>query len=167
MALAVLESSEQDLNSIQLSDYIALDQIFELENVGKREDALSQMLEHLQERGIIEDMGSIRQALTEREQHVSTSLGKGLSLPHARLPSFKDFLVAVGFYPPGISWGSHDLAPVHLVFLVLGPDDKQLEYLRLVAQIADLAREDYARKILLNCRQPKEILRFFKSVLRR
>lgn len=166
MVLAALESSEQDLNTIQLSDYVALDQIFELVNVGKREDALAQMLEQLQERNIIEDMGSIRQALTERERHVSTSIGKGIALPHARLPSLKDFLVAIGFYPQGISWGSHDLAPVHLVFLVLGPDDKQLEYLRLVAQIADLAREDHARKILLSCRQTKEIFRFFKTTFR-
>jgi PTS system nitrogen regulatory IIA component len=167
MALAVLESSDHDVNNVQLSDYIILDQIFELESVGRREDALAQMLEHLHEKGILEDIGHIRQALTEREQHVSTALGKGLALPHARLSSFKDFMVTIGFYPHGISWGSQDLAPVHLIFLVLGPDDKQLEYLRLVAHIADLARDDHARKILLGSRHPREILRFFKTALRR
>lgn len=167
MALAVLDSSEQDINNIQLSDYVILDQIFELENVGRREDALSQMLEQLHERKILDDIGHIRQALTERERHVSTSLGKGLALPHARLPAFKDFMVSIGFYPQGISWGSQDLSPVHLIFMVLGPDDKQLEYLRLVAQIADLARDDHARKILLSCRHPREVLRFFKTTLRR
>lgn len=165
MALAVLESSDQNINTIQLSDYIVLDQIFQLENVGKREDAFAQMLEKLHEKGIVDDIAHIRQALTEREQHVSTSLGKGLALPHARLPFFKDFIVSIGFYRPGICWGSQDLTPVQLIFLVLGPDDKQLEYLRLVAQIADLVREDHVRKVFLSCRTPNEILRFFKNAL--
>lgn len=163
MVLAVLESSDFEIGSHRLSDYVRLEQIVELKNCPTRDAAIAQMLEHLQQEHLLDDIASVRQALIQREQHVSTALGKGIALPHARLSFMREFMLVIGLYPPGICWGSGDNENVKLIFMVLGPDDKQLEYLRVVAQIASLVHEEATRKILLSLSHPQEIFKVFKS----
>lgn len=164
MVLAVLESTDSDINTLRLSDYVRLEQIIELKHCPSRDSALAQMLEHLADHQIVEDIGSVRQALIEREQYVSTGIGKGFALPHARLSFLRDFMICIGIYRPGLSWGSSDHEPVQLIFMVLGPDDKQLEYLRLVAQIANLVHEDHSRKLLLSAQNSHGMFKIFKSL---
>lgn len=163
MALAVLESSDYQISSQRLSDYVRLEQIVELKSCQNRDAALAQMLEHLADHHVIDDVSGIRQALIEREQHVSTAIGKGIALPHARLSTMRDFMICIGVYPPGICWGSCDHEKVKLIFMVLGPDDKQLEYLRMVAQIASLVHEDSTRKILLSLHHPQDVFKIIKN----
>ena len=163
MVLAELESIDLDIGALRLSDYVRLEQIIELTHCSTRDQALAQMLDQLADYKLVEDVCLVRQALSEREQHVSTAIGKGIALPHARLAHFRDFMIAIGIYPEGICWGSNDHEKVKLIFMVLGPDDKQLEYLRLVAQIVNIVREEHTRKILLSAQIAPDLFKLFKN----
>jgi PTS system nitrogen regulatory IIA component len=163
MVLAVLDSIDSYSNISRFEDYLRLQQIVKLHQSSSRNEALAEMLEQLSNQNIIEDIGSIRQALVKREQYVSTCLGKSFALPHARLPDWRDFIVSIGMHSKGVSWGSHDGLPVKLIFLIIGPEDKQLEYLKLVSYIAELVRDEHACKILLSAQTPKEIFNICKT----
>ncbi len=104
------------------------------------------------------------QAVLEREKVASTGIGVGVALPHAKLPEFDDFFIAIGILKKGINWNSMDNVDVKLIFLIGGPDDKQCDYLNLLSQLTLVLRDEEIRKKLLHLTQPKQIIEMFQTV---
>ncbi len=55
---------------------------------------------------------------------MSTGIGMGLAIPHAKIPSVTDFVMAVGRSLEGIEFDSLDDLPVNIVILI-GSSDTQ------------------------------------------
>ena len=102
-------------------------------------------------------------AIMEREKLVSTGIGMGIAIPHAKLPVYDDFFIAVGIIQQGIDWEALDGAPVRLVFLIGGPDDKQTEYLQILSTITVTLRDPKLRKEILTAETPQEVLQHFEN----
>ncbi|MBR0651223.1 PTS transporter subunit EIIA [Roseomonas terrae] len=68
------------------------------------------------------DEAEILAALTDREALGSTGLGRGIALPHARLPGDQPPLVLFVRLQRPIDWEARDDEPVDLVILVLWPE---------------------------------------------
>lgn len=79
----------------------------------------------------------IRRAVAAREAAMGTGVGKGIAIPHARIPNLETPIVAVGVCKEGIEWDEVDGKPAHLVFLVLTSSrDERDTQLKILAQIA-------------------------------
>ena len=104
------------------------------------------------------------QAVLEREKIASTGIGLGVAIPHAKLPQFDDFFIAIGVLEKGIDWNSMDNVDVRFIFLIAGPDDKQCDYLNLLSQLTLALRDESVRKKLLTSSSPKQIIETFKTV---
>lgn len=76
-------------------------------------------------------------AVRAREDMMSTGLGEGLAVPHARLPNISRAVIAVGISASGVDFNAADGQPAHLIVLILTPE--HLESLQ-VEILADLAR---------------------------
>ena len=74
-------------------------------------------------------------AIHEREKIMSTGIGLGIAIPHAKIPSVKDFVVGFAKIDQGIDFNSLDGKPVHFVVMIAGPDHQQERYLQLLARI--------------------------------
>lgn len=162
MVLAVLDSIENEIKGFRFGDYIRLEQIFHLTQCLTREQALEELLSRLADQQLIDDPSSVFEALMKRELHVSTAVGQSFALPHARMPDWHDFVVAIGMQSQGVSWAGKGPC-VKIIFLIIGPEDKQIEYLKLVSYIAELIRDEHACKIMLSSQTPKEIFKIIKS----
>ena len=110
------------------------------------------------------DGDKFRKAILDREQIVSTGIGMGVAIPHAKLHSYPHFFIAVGLLEKGIEWGALDGAPVRLVFLIGGPDDKQTEYLKILSSLTMALRDENLRKQMFEATSPKEILMLFEML---
>lgn len=111
----------------------------------RTEDVLREILAGIRDRGglLPEDrFEDALVALLKRESVGSTGLGLGVALPHAKLPYVREFAVGLGISRSGIDFQATDLAPVHVIFLVLSPVDDPYRHLRLMGLIAGLARKD-------------------------
>ncbi len=84
----------------------------------------------------IQDLKALLSAVREREALLSTGIGLGIAIPHARIPAVTRFVVAVGRCAQGVEFGSIDGKPVTIVVLIAGPQDAQKPYLELLAQIS-------------------------------
>ena len=74
---------------------------------------------------------AFHQAILDREKIVSTGIGLGVAIPHAKLPGYDEFFIAIGIQGGrGIEWNSLDGSQVHLIFMIGGPDNRQTEYLK-------------------------------------
>lgn len=77
-------------------------------------------------------------ALLERERLGSTGLGKGIALPHARLPQVAKAVAAFVQLPNGVDFDAVDGQPVDLAFAMLVPEQATEEHLQLLATLAKM-----------------------------
>ena len=95
------------------------------------------------------DAVSVEAAVWEREEALSTGIGNGVALPHARIDGLRDPLVGVGISTTGIDFDAPDNKPVHVIFLILTPPNDPGAQLQLAAEIARLFRnQDLSDRVL-------------------
>ncbi len=131
--------------------------------VEERDEALLAMVEVLSAAGKIENKDEFFQALVDRETIVSTGIGMGVAIPHAKLPSYDDFFIAIGVLKDGVDWDALDGAPVRVIFMIGGPDDKQTEYLQILSGITVAIKDEERRKKMLTLKSPTSIIKLFKD----
>jgi len=87
------------------------------------------------------DEAAIRKALQEREQLGSTGIGRGVALPHARVPGLKRLVGAFARLQQPIDFEAIDGQPVDLLFLLLAPDNTPRDQIAALARISHLFRD--------------------------
>jgi len=103
-------------------------------------DCLETMAQMLAARGALTDPADAVTRLLERERTMSTGMGGGVAVPHAKSPYLRDMVVALGQVPEGVDFKAIDGRPVHLVFLLIGPPDSTRQHVDLLARIAYLVK---------------------------
>ena len=98
------------------------------------------------------------QALRERERQVTTALGDGVAIPHARLAGLDRTVAAFARSRTGIQWESVDGKPTYLVFLLAGPADLPGAYLKVLAGVSRLLSDERCRARLMEAESETELL---------
>lgn len=83
-----------------------------------------------------------------RERLVSTDVGDGVAIPHARCPRLTEPLIVFGRSADGIEFRSDAAEPVRLVFLLASPAEDPDLQVRLLGRIAQLASDASVRERL-------------------
>lgn len=86
------------------------------------------------------DPESIIAAVWAREEALSTGIGNGVALPHARVAGLREPVVAVGICEGGIDFDAPDGQPAYVIFLILTPAADPRAQLTIAAEIARLFR---------------------------
>ncbi len=81
-------------------------------------------------------------ALQERESLGPTGVGKGVALPHARLPGLTLVRGAFLRLEHAIDFDSVDRQPVDLVFALFAPADSGVDHLKALALVSRTLRDD-------------------------
>lgn len=72
-----------------------------------------------------------------REEQMTTSIGKGIAFPHARLHGIKHPMIFIVKNKHGLEWDSPDNLPVRWIFFIITPEDNhdaQLHILQMLAR---------------------------------
>ncbi len=134
-------------------------------NVSSRDEALNKIVGELKESQLIAQDESFLSALLARESLVSTGIGLGCAIPHAKLPYIQDFFISIGIIRNGgIDWKSIDNSPVKLIFLVGGPTLEPNRYLKMLSALTEAIRSESFRREMMSCHHPKEVLKLFESI---
>lgn len=128
-----------------------------------RDDAIRLLVKKLATEKKIPDVSPFLQAITEREKIVSTGIGMGVAIPHAKLTEFKQFFIAIGILDKGIDWGALDGSPVRLIFMIGGPDNKQTEYLQILSGLTMALKNENRRKKMIAATSPNDIIQLFEE----
>lgn len=145
---------------MQISDYMDSRLVVFL-HANARDQALRKMIDKIFEEGRLKDKEIFYRAIVEREKIVSTGIGMGVAIPHAKLPAYEHFFIGIGILNQPVDWNALDGAPVRLIFMIGGPDDKQTEYLQLLSRLTRTIKDEERRKKLLNLNQPDQIVELF------
>ena len=80
----------------------------------------------------------IYSSLLAREKLGSTALGDGIAIPHCRISTCEQPLVALITLNEGIDFDAPDGKPVDILFLLLVPEEAREEHLNVLAGLARL-----------------------------
>lgn len=138
--------------------------------VENRDEALRTLTGMLHERGILKDPEQVAADLARREVQMSTSVGHGVALPHLLTDQVRDPVLAVGRSVHGLEFASPIVRrPVHLVFLILAPENECNRYLEILSGLARLLRHRKVTQALMTAQTPSElisVLKKYETVLR-
>lgn len=106
---------------------------------------------------------SVLFAVQERERIVSSWIGPGIAVPHARLSGWPGCVVAVGRSRRGIAFDSSDGNPVHLLILIVSSADDPDGHIALLAEIARTLRDQALVQLIKTAHTPAEVLRLLTT----
>jgi nitrogen PTS system EIIA component len=87
------------------------------------------------------DARDIFDTLLQRERLGSTGVGRGIAIPHGRLPALKNIVSVFARLEEPIDFEALDEEPVDLIFLLLAPEHAGADHLKALARISRLLRE--------------------------
>ena len=110
-----------------------------------------------------EQLEAVRKAVFEREKIMSTGVGKGLAIPHAKTKAVTENHAAFALLKEPLDFDSIDGEPVRLVFLLVGPESNNSQHIKLLSRISRLMNSGSFRETILNCTSTEEILNAFQD----
>ena len=145
------------------SPLLSQDRIIPL-SARKKMPALTELVDVLATLPEVEDREELLQAIVQREKDLSTAMGFGFAVPHAKIFSVREFVMAVGLSKEGIEFDALDGGPVHLVVMIAGPVDRQRRYLQLLRQVTVILREQDQRNRIIQSGDVAVAYEVFKSI---
>jgi len=115
---------------------------------GDKPGVLRELTQLLAERAGV-TAGPLLMAVLEREQVLSTGIGHGIAIPHAKVAAVQDLMLVCGSHPTGVEFEALDGAPVRLFFLLIGPESAAGQHVKALSRIARLVRRESVRDALM------------------
>ena len=121
-------------------------------------EILSQMINLLENAPEIKSKRDLEQGIYHREQLMSTGIGMGIAIPHVRLRSVRDLVMAVALVRDGVDdYESMDSEPVKLLFMIIAREDQHVQHLKLLSQISSRLKDEAYRQLLFSCTDAKQL----------
>ena len=142
-----------------IADYIKVDT---LESKNKNA-VIRELYNNLKKTNLIKNEEQGLNDIFAREEMGSTGIGKKIALPHAKTKAVDELMITFGISRNGIAYNSIDDENVNIFFMFLCPENKTQEYLKVLARISRLIREDRFVESLLKATTNEEILEIIRS----
>lgn len=131
--------------------------IIDLKNTAKAE-VLDQMARFMCSIYNLQDPDSISRKILERESDMSTGIGFGIAIPHARLTGIDRLYMVAARSVEGIDFNSLDEQPVHLIFMMVSPASTSTEHTQILSSLSRIMSYEDVRRKLLQAQSPEAFL---------
>lgn len=146
---------------MKISDILNKDNIELLPNISSKAALVDKLIEIATRTGKILDIEEVKKQVWEREKLMSTGVGKGIALPHAKTNYISDETGALIILKQGVEFESLDDKPVNIAFLLVGKENNVGNHLRLLSKISRLLNNEYLRSNIIEAKTKNEILSLF------
>jgi PTS system nitrogen regulatory IIA component len=113
------------------------------------------------------DEAEVLERLEERERLGSTGFGRGVAVPHARVPGVRGPVAAFLRLDAPVAFNAADGMPVNLVYGLLSPEHCGAAHLQALAAISRMMRDDRMRASLAAAPDQEAIYGLLSNVLDR
>ena len=141
-----------------LVDIMSVDHIIPDLDASDRNGIIHAMVEHATKLGLVKDQSWLEAALAARERLVPTAVPEGVAFLHARRRAADKFphqFIALGRSTEGVVFGSPDMGPTHLFFLLALRNDAL--HLRWLSRLAWIVRNPGRLARLMEAPDPASI----------
>ena len=155
--LASSKTSVPKQHKIVTESFLSPDRVVLLDYASKH-DVLVMMSEVLAKAPQVKNSAELLDAILKREALMSTAVGRGIAIPHVRLSSVTDLVMAVGISKRDIlDFDAVDGNPVRLVFMIAAANNQHDYYLQTISHFSAKLRNEELKSSLLNSTDPMEI----------
>jgi PTS system nitrogen regulatory IIA component len=145
--------------ALAVESIIAPDRILML-NYSTKRDVLLALANNLADAPQVKNRQELVTEVLKREELMTTAMGRGIAIPHVRLASVTDLIVAVGISRTDIvDFQAMDDEPVRLVFMVAAAYNQHAYYLQTISFFSARLKNPALREELLGAAYPDEAYR--------
>jgi PTS system nitrogen regulatory IIA component len=129
---------------MRMSDFVVRESIVPELTATTKDGVIREMVESLRSAGFFKggEPEDIVKAILKREQLGSTGIGRGVAIPHTKHNSVDRLIGTVAVSRPGVAFDSVDGEPVHVLVLLVSPQDRPGDHLRALENVARSMRDD-------------------------
>jgi len=110
------------------------------------------------------DLDLAVEVVMARERLGSTGIGHGVAIPHGRIAHLGQPIVALARHRRGIDFDAIDGKPVHIVVLLLAPEDADRSHLELLAHLARILQNEQVRRSIMQAESAEAVSALFPSM---
>jgi fructose-specific phosphotransferase system IIA component len=134
--------------------------IFELKAQTK-EEILNELINSFKNNKQVKNIKKLKDGILEREEVLSTGIGKGVAIPHCRTDAVEGIVIAFGKTIIPVNFDSLDNKPVLLIFLIASSETMNSEHLKLLNQIGKMTSNDELLSKIVRAKDLDEIYNIF------
>lgn len=128
-----------------------------------KDEVINELVDLLAGHDAISSIEAVRESVFEREEVMSTGVGKMLGLPHAKTAAARNTVAAFATTAEPIDFGAIDDEPVRLLFLLVGPESDKSRHIKILGRISRLVSRDAIREQLLEVEKSEEVITILKE----
>jgi len=122
-------------------------------------DALNKIFEIVKNTDKVKDIDLFKKQVLKRERMMSTGIGNGIAIPHAKSEAVSDILIVIARLKKGVDFQALDDKPVNLIFLVgASASGNPGQYIHIMAHLSKLLKDKTFRQALMECKTEREIV---------
>lgn len=150
-------------NPMHISQFLTPESVAVGIDAADKDAFIKKVVSLLEGRPEIQDLKEVERSVLEREWLMSTGVGKGLALPHAKTKAVSGTVAALVVTKAPVPWESIDGESVRLVFLLVGVPDAKSEHVKILSRISRIMNRDAVRKQLAEASSSEELLNTLKK----
>lgn len=127
-------------------------------SVSTKEALIDTLIDMIANDPLVNDVVAVKKAVIERENMMSTGVGKGLALPHAKTNAVGGMIGALVTTSEPVDFGALDNEPVRIVFLLVGKMDSKSLHVRILSRVSRVMNSEEVRKQILSSTSGTELL---------
>ncbi len=150
---------------MRMSDFVVREAIVPSLAATTKENAIREIIESLRACGYFQggEADDIVRAILKREQLGSTGIGRSIAIPHTKHTGVDRLIGTVALSQGGVAFDSIDGEPVHVIVLLVSPQDRPGDHLRALENVVRSMRDDGFVKRLQNAQSRDEIWRLLDA----
>ena len=125
---------------MKLSEVITEDLIFPDLKGTNVADLLHSFAQAICDAGKFSNPDVLYDRLMQRESQESTGIGNGVAIPHCKVDSLNEVILAIGYSSAGVDFKAIDGNRTFFFFLVLSPGNSSVLHLRALAALSRLLK---------------------------
>lgn len=148
---------------MKICDILKKDKIIPSMKGKTKFDLINELVDLFKDDERVIDLEGMRQSVIEREKIMSTGVGKGFAIPHAKSNSVNDIIAAFGKLDEPVDFQALDGQPVNLIFLLVGRENLVGPHIKLLSRISRMMNRDEFRENLTKAQTIDEIYELFEN----
>ncbi len=125
-----------------------------LDTLSKKE-VLTRLVDVLAETPFVKNRDELVKGIFAREELMSTGIGFGIGVPHVRIDSVTDLVMAVAVAKnPVNDYASLDGEPVQIICMLAARSDQHTKYIRALSSISSRLKDPDIRKSIIESDDP-------------
>lgn len=148
---------------MKIYDILSIEKIKIVPESDNKTEIINELIDLFINDSRINNIDLMRTAVIDRENIMSTGVGQGFAIPHAKTDGVNEMIAGFCKLTKPINFDSVDGEPVNLIFLMVGKEAAVGPHIKMLSRISRMMSKNEFRDSLAQADSAEEILDIFKT----